>query len=173
MEEKFRKIKKPGSYVSSKIQSKKQQSKEVDEKFRKIRKPGSYVFSKIQSSPAHRRTPKKLKVISSPGRKIQLSSILNFNWHNILISAKKTLSNIVSICYSCTHKKISDQEERKKTCIYNAYNWLRPLHIWIYENKTMQYFTADGVHNDVARGMQNEGIYIVNIYFKQKWSVYY
>lgn len=86
---------------------------------------------------------------------------------------KKTLSNIVSICYSCTHKKISDQEERKKTCIYNAYNWLRPLHIWIYENKTMQYFTADGVHNDVARGMQNEGIYIVNIYFKQKWSVYY
>lgn len=47
-----------------------QQLEEVEEKFRKIRKPGSYISSKIQSSPSNRRTPKKHKVISSPARKI-------------------------------------------------------------------------------------------------------
>jgi hypothetical protein len=45
---------------------KRTQLEEVEVKFRKMKHPGSYISTKIQASPSHRRTPKKLRVVSTP-----------------------------------------------------------------------------------------------------------
>lgn len=48
------------------LDTKKNQLEEVEVKFRKMKQPGSYISTKVLASPSHRRTPKKLKVVSTP-----------------------------------------------------------------------------------------------------------
>lgn len=38
---------------------------EVEVKFRKMKQPGSYISTKVLASPSHQWTPKKLKVVST------------------------------------------------------------------------------------------------------------
>ena len=47
------------------VHVKKTQLEEVEEKFRKVRKPGSYLAMKLPATPQHRQANKKLRVMSS------------------------------------------------------------------------------------------------------------
>lgn len=47
------------------MDTKKHKLEEVEVKFRKMKRPGSYISTKVMASPSHQWTPKKLKVVST------------------------------------------------------------------------------------------------------------
>lgn len=57
------------------LDTKKTQLEEVEVTFRKMKQPGSYISTKIIASPSHRRTPKKLKVVSTPVKRTPKASL--------------------------------------------------------------------------------------------------
>ena len=58
------------------LDTKKTQLQEAEEKFRKVRQPGSYIAKKIRMTPSKRQdSTKKLRVLSSPlQKKVQTAS---------------------------------------------------------------------------------------------------
>lgn len=47
------------------LDTKKNKLEEVEVKFRKMKQPGSYISTKVLASPSHQWTPKTLKVVST------------------------------------------------------------------------------------------------------------
>lgn len=58
------------------LDTKKNQLEEVEVKFRKMKQPGSYISTKFLASPSHRWTPKKLKVVSTPVKRTSPNALL-------------------------------------------------------------------------------------------------
>ncbi|XP_041377002.1 uncharacterized protein LOC121389440 [Gigantopelta aegis] len=50
------------------MDTKKQQLSTVEIKFRKVKKPGSYIATKLPATPSARQTPKRQRVIHTPSR---------------------------------------------------------------------------------------------------------
>lgn len=49
---------------------------EVEVKFKKMKNPGSCITTKVLASPSHRRTPKKLKVVSTHVKRTSPKTLL-------------------------------------------------------------------------------------------------
>lgn len=67
------------------LDTKKNQLEEVEVKFRKMKQPGSYISTKVLASPSHRRTPKKLKVVSTPVKRTSPKALYKEKVINIYI----------------------------------------------------------------------------------------